>query len=337
MRNYPSVSIVIPTFNSEKTITLCLKSVEGQTYPKSKREIIVVDGSSDDTTRRIVKKYDTRLIVIPSTKQNAEYNKSIGFGKSKGDLVLILDSDNILPHKKWLQAMVRPMTEHQDVVGVDTLYIHYDKRYSLIDRYLGLFGSLDPVAFYLQKADKLSRIGGKEYLLQNASDKGKYYLVSFNPMRIPSIGSNGFLMRRSVFVKYAKTDPKHFFHADIHVDVIKKGFNRYAFIKDDIIHMTGMRNFFHFLKRRMQFMKYNYTHQNFRRHSIYESQDLYRLIWYIVISLTFIKPTFDSIRGYMKIRDNAWFLHPILCFIFVIIYGYVVLTVAFNRIFKRSI
>jgi len=31
--------------------------------------------------------------------------------------------------------------------------------------------------------------------------------------------------------------------------------------------------------------------------------------------VTFIKPTFDALKGYVRIRDRAWFLHPLFCFI----------------------
>ena len=49
------ISILIPTYNSEKYIEKCLNSVISQTYPNI--EIIIIDGGSTDKTLDIVKKY----------------------------------------------------------------------------------------------------------------------------------------------------------------------------------------------------------------------------------------------------------------------------------------
>jgi glycosyltransferase involved in cell wall biosynthesis len=38
----PSISMDIPTYNSEKFLPLCLQSVNDQNYPKDKLEIIVI-------------------------------------------------------------------------------------------------------------------------------------------------------------------------------------------------------------------------------------------------------------------------------------------------------
>ena len=51
------VSIVIPCRNEEKYIGRCLDSVIEQDYPKDKMEILVVDGMSEDRTRKIINKY----------------------------------------------------------------------------------------------------------------------------------------------------------------------------------------------------------------------------------------------------------------------------------------
>ena len=46
---------------------------------------------------------------------------------------------------------------------------------------------------------------------------------------------------------------------------------------------------------------------------------------YVFFSLTFIKPTWDAIKGYRQIPDVAWFLNPFICFATTIIYGYMVI------------
>jgi len=322
----PTISCIIATYNSEKTIALCLQSIRKQNYPQEKIEIILADGNSKDDTLKIAQKYNIKIISIPSKLQNAEYNKSIGVKAARKDLLLMLDHDNVLPHNKWLAHMVKPCIDNSRVVGVDTLYIHYDPTFSLLDRYLALYGSLDPVAYYLGKPDKLSQITKKYNRFGKATDCGSYYIVEFDEKFVPTLGANGFLIRRKILLDNAQVDPENFFHTDVHVDLIRKGFRTYSFVKDDIIHLTGYNSIWGFLERRKLFMEqYQIKNHSKRRHSVYLPQDRLNLIKFVIITITFVMPTFDAFRGYIKIRDRAWFLHPLLCYMFLILYGYIII------------
>lgn len=326
----PSTSVVIATFNAEKTIDRCLRSIRKQNYSQDKIEIIICDGGSQDKTIEIVKKYKTKIFIIPKEKQSAEYNKAVGVSKAKGELLLMLDHDNVLPHNKWLRRMVEPLLKHKEVVGVETLRYHYDPRHSLLDRYFALFGAGDPLAYYFGKADRLSFLEDEYKLFGKAKDYGNYYLVKFDKDKIPTLGANGFLIRREVLVKNAQVSPGKFFHIDVNVDLIRKGFDTYAFIKDSIIHLTSYKSIYQFLYRRKLFMEQFHMEQfknkaTVRRYSVYTPKDKFKLVKFILYSATWVKPTFDSFRGWIKIRDIAWFLHPFLCFALLLIYGYTII------------
>lgn len=324
--NYPTISVVIATYNSEKTIEQCLASVRGQNYPQENIEIFLADGDSMDRTLEIVKKFKVHILHIDSKKQSAEYNKGVAVRKAHAELLLMIDHDNVLPHTNWLKKMVKPLIDNKAVVGVETLRYHYDPKASLLDRYFALFGAGDPLAFYLGKADRLSFLYDTYSLYGKAKDFGEYYLVQFNPEHISTLGANGFVIRRELLVKNALVDADHFFHIDVNVDLIRKGFNTYVFVKDDIIHLTGYKNISSFLYRRKLFMEQFYIKtRKERRYSIYTHNDIFRLMLFILYAITFIKPFFDAARGYLKIRDAAWFLHPFLCFSLLTIYGYVVI------------
>ena len=53
----PLVSIITPCRNEEKHIGRCLDSIVAQDYPKDELEVMVVDGMSEDGTRKIVEEY----------------------------------------------------------------------------------------------------------------------------------------------------------------------------------------------------------------------------------------------------------------------------------------
>ena len=61
------VSIIIPTFNSEKYLEETLQSILDQTYTDI--EIVVIDGGSVDNTINIIKKYDDKISYWKSEKE----------------------------------------------------------------------------------------------------------------------------------------------------------------------------------------------------------------------------------------------------------------------------
>lgn len=337
--NYPTISVITPTYNSSKTIEDCLSSIRNQNYLQSKIEIIIIDGGSKDSTLDIVKKFKVKLIKVDSKKQNVELNKILGIKKAKGGLLLMMDHDNIFPNKNILRRMVKPLKDDKEIIGVETTHYHYGKEMTNLDRYFALFGVTDPLAYYLGKADRMPYLIDGYAKKYNPTDEGDYYVVNFSKNEIPTLGANGFMVRRKILMENADMRIGRYFPIDVNVDLIKKGFNKYAFIKGSITHIAGHGNVGHYLKRRMMFVKQYYLSEDnsstkkSRRYSVYEKKDFWKLIYFIFISTTFVVPLFDSIRGYIKIRDLAWFIHPILCFGFVGMYSYVILSHKLN--FKK--
>ena len=329
-----SISVVIATFNSERTIKNSLESVWTQDYPKDLLEILICDGGSKDKTLSIAKKYGAKVFRVPTALQSAEYNKGVGVNKAKNEIILLLDHDNVLPHGMWLKNMVEPFLAHKDVVGVEPLRFYYNRSMTTLDRYFALIGGPDPVAYYFGKNSHLSWIYDSYNLAGRVKDMGAYYIVGFKPTNIPALGGNGAAVRRKVLLKHAKCDPDNFFHIDVHVDLIRQGFNKFAITKDSIAHYTNNK-FLPFLKRRRYFIeKYHFQDQGKRRYSIYEpKKDRKKLLRYVFISSTLIIPTIDSIRGFLKIRDFAWFIHPLMCFSMLIVYGVPTLREEVKRVF----
>jgi glycosyltransferase involved in cell wall biosynthesis len=85
------VSVVIPTYNSQKTLCSCLRSVLDQSFRNI--EIIVVDSYSKDQTAKIARDNGARIVQTHWKLLGARY---LGLLECKGDFVLMLDSDQIL-------------------------------------------------------------------------------------------------------------------------------------------------------------------------------------------------------------------------------------------------
>jgi len=90
------ISVVIPTFNSEKTIVECLDSIFSQNFKFY--EIIVIDDCSTDRSISLIKqKYGKKVKIFKNKKnEGACKTRNIGFSVAKGNYILFVDSDVIL-------------------------------------------------------------------------------------------------------------------------------------------------------------------------------------------------------------------------------------------------
>ncbi len=327
--NLPTVSIIIITWNVERTIAGVLKTISSQNYPKELIEVIAVDGQSTDKTVEILKKSNQKIKVIQSNyPRDPEACRGVGLGHAKGEIICFIDSDNYLPHKEWLMKMIEPFTKHPEIVGSETLRFAYLKKDNYLNRYFALIGSADPVGLYLKKADKLSYLSDEWKLFGKVIQENKnYFLVEFKPDEFPTLGSNGFCARRKLLLK-GQSDPEHYFHIDVPLDLAKLGYSTYAVVNDSIIHDTAttMRDF---LKKRIRYMRLHYQKRSKdRRYKVFDpgnKADLYRIFLFILFSSTFIQPTYVGLKGYLKKPDWAWFVHPVFCFAIMSIYSYAVL------------
>ncbi len=325
----PPLTVVIATCQSERTIGQCLESVRSQQYPQERIRIILADGGSTDRTKEIARRFGAEIISIPEERQNAEYNKGVGVRAATGDVLLMLDHDNVLPHPWWLKRMVQPLLDHPQVVGVETLRYRYDPTLSLLDRYCALFGASDPVVYALGKCDRLPWFGSDAISFGAVTDAGPYILVKIAPDRIPTLGANGFLVRRDLLMREARVDEDHFFHIDVNVDLIRRGHDVYAFTKDEILHLTAYKNLGSFLARRRLFLEQYFVGATkaHRRYQTYQGRrDFWSLALFVISALTIVKPTVDALRGFVRVPDRAWFLHPVLAFTLLWIYAYVIVT-----------
>jgi cellulose synthase/poly-beta-1,6-N-acetylglucosamine synthase-like glycosyltransferase len=101
----PKISLVIPTWNEEKTILGKLKNTLVLNYPKDKLEIIVIDSGSTDKTKSIVKKFK-RVRLIEEKERNGKaiaLNKAFKF--CNGDIIVITDADSRLRKDILLKSM----------------------------------------------------------------------------------------------------------------------------------------------------------------------------------------------------------------------------------------
>jgi glycosyltransferase involved in cell wall biosynthesis len=98
------ISVIIPTYNEEGNIERCLRSLERQTIPRSRFEVIVVDGQSRDHTVEIAERYADR--VIQQVSKGVGGARNDGARIARGRVIVNTDAD-CLPPPNWLESIMR--------------------------------------------------------------------------------------------------------------------------------------------------------------------------------------------------------------------------------------
>lgn len=140
----PLVTITIPTYNSSKTLALCLEAIKRQTYKHI--EINIIDGKSEDSTVEVAKKHGVdNLIVLPGSLLRARYE---GVKIAKGEYVLILDSDQIFKKDSIERACEMLEKNHLDMLALEeTVYRNktfIEKLFDMDRKLINTVCNLDP-------------------------------------------------------------------------------------------------------------------------------------------------------------------------------------------------
>lgn len=95
----PLVSIVLPVYNVEKYLPICLDSILNQTYQNI--ELVCVNDGSPDNCGQILEKYaamDERILVIAQKNQGLSGARNTGMRYAHGEYIMFVDSDD------WIEA-----------------------------------------------------------------------------------------------------------------------------------------------------------------------------------------------------------------------------------------
>ena len=116
------ISIITVSFNSASTIEDTLKSVISQDYKNI--EYIIIDGGSTDGTLDIIDQYKNNIKTIVSEPDKGIYDAmNKGIELSSGDVVGILNSDDIYENNKVLSLVNDAFTINVDAVYGDIEYV----------------------------------------------------------------------------------------------------------------------------------------------------------------------------------------------------------------------
>ena len=120
----PSVSVIIPCRNEEKTIHLVLDAIYAQTFPRELLQVVIADGFSEDRTREEIETFkiahpSLNVLVVDNPKRIIPAGLNAAIRASIGDLIVRMDAHSI-PNPDYVALCVDALERNvaQNVGGV---------------------------------------------------------------------------------------------------------------------------------------------------------------------------------------------------------------------------
>jgi glycosyltransferase involved in cell wall biosynthesis len=128
----PEISVIIPCFNSQDYISVCLESLVRQTLPQFKFEVICVDDFSSDNTLPVIESYSNRInnlkIIRHDSNRKQGAARNTGLNAACGKYVLFIDSDDFF-RMDALETLLHAGNSGSDVVVSQLMKVRYDTPY----------------------------------------------------------------------------------------------------------------------------------------------------------------------------------------------------------------
>lgn len=318
-----------------RTLDEYIQAIISQEYPHEQIELIFADGgSSDGTIKRLEEygeKYDIDISVYENPLRTAEAGKAVGVRKAQGEVICLLDSDNIIPDPKWLIRMMEPF-EESIIVASEPIAYTYREQDSVINRYCALIGMNDPLCLFTGNYDRYCTITNKWTNVEREEiDRGNYLSIKFRENMIPTIGANGFLMRREELLDNFEGD--YLFDIDVLWELFKKNPElRVAKVKTGIVHLfcPDTKTFYRKQNRRIRDFLY-FSEEKGRKYP-WGKIGKGKIVLFAVGCITIIPLLVQACIGYSRKQDlQAWAYHFVACWITLWVYGWGVVTGIFKK------
>lgn len=232
------LSIVVPALNEESYLPFLLESIKKQEIGEE-YEVIVADAGSEDKTAEIARAYSCQVITcgkFPARGRNE------GARKTKGDLILFLDADIIIPSPYFLRDLLKEFRKRKlDIASfpiypqgniIDKLFYKLYNLWALIiQRFLA-----HAAEAILVKKEIHQKIGGFDERIKIGEDH--FYVrkaTKFSKFGFINIGSVLTSARRfeqdgriKTYSKYVLTGIHMLFFGPVKSDIFNYRFDHYS-------------------------------------------------------------------------------------------------------------
>ena len=119
---HPTVSIIVPVYNAEKTLARCVDSILNQTYEDY--ELLLVNDGSTDSSGALCDAYaarDSRVQVFHKENAGVSNARNLALSQARGTYLQFLDSDDWITPEATL-SLVRAAEDHQCDLVISDFY-----------------------------------------------------------------------------------------------------------------------------------------------------------------------------------------------------------------------
>jgi glucosyl-dolichyl phosphate glucuronosyltransferase len=118
--NDAHLSVIVCTYNRCDLLAGCLASLQGQTLPPARFEVLVVDNNSRDRTRAVVTHYQAilpNLRYVPEPAQGLSHARNRGAAEARGTYLVYVDDDTRLPPSYLSSVLTTLERDRPDLLG----------------------------------------------------------------------------------------------------------------------------------------------------------------------------------------------------------------------------
>lgn len=181
LKKIPTVTIMVPCWNEQSTISKTVHSLLNLNYPKDKLKIMLIDDGSTDNTWEVIQKFQNKKQIEMYHKENGGKHTALNFGLSKNtsDLIGCLDADSYVD-KDALKNIVMYFDDKETMAVTPSVKVWQPKtiiqliqkvEYSwgiLIRKMLSYMGALyvTPGPFSIFRKEVFEKLGGYRFAHQ---------------------------------------------------------------------------------------------------------------------------------------------------------------------------
>jgi poly-beta-1,6-N-acetyl-D-glucosamine synthase len=129
---YPTVSMLVPCFNEERTLAGTIDSLLALDYPTEKLEIVVIDDGSKDATasigREYAQKYPTQVSFFQKENGGKYTALNLGIEQSRGEIVGCLDADSFVAPDALLEAVKKFESDKTVMAITPAMKVHKPRK-----------------------------------------------------------------------------------------------------------------------------------------------------------------------------------------------------------------
>lgn len=310
------ISVILCTYNAPDLVRNCLNSILCQDYDNF--EVLCIDGMSQDKTCEVIKQYmnkDKRIKLFRNKGMLAEgkgHGKWLGFKKASGDIIAIIDQDNVLQRSDLFRKVAEIINKERDIIGV-LGGLTYDKKDSQILRYVSLFGADSFFAY--RSLDFIIRI--RRQLSKLDSNISPYNLFDIELDNMALTGGNCF------FYLKRKVEEIGGYSQDVSIvkNLLQKSNKKIAVVNNATKHYTA-KNIYGLAKKSL-FGKKSYYEKSIDRFNYFPTTKKERkeFLKNLCFNLLIIPNFYYSAKFCLKFGDAISFIFPFMAFIETISYS----------------